>query len=178
MLMVSFLALEPGIQQWKNQFHWSRKAIPIVLFVNSLTSLALTAQVTFSAWRGDFRISAPLVDSFHWVAAHSAPEEVVFADFDTASLIPQYTHNVVFCGYINAVDFHKKFRDLNDFFRAGAPEQYRLGLLERFGIRYVFLTHEEERALPELVHDPQFRTVFRNDVVTVLAIETAPLPSG
>jgi hypothetical protein len=171
MLLVSFFVLEPKILRWKKQFRSSKKAIAIVLFANGLTSLALAAQVTLLARTGDFRISTQLIDSFRWLDAHSAKDEVVLADFDTASLIPQYTQNIVFCGYINAVDFDKKYQDLNRFFRAGTQESFRLSLLQAFDVRYVLLTHEEERALPELIHDPQVRSVFRNDASTVLAIK-------
>src|SRR5205823_7384434 len=129
MVMLAFFALEPKIVQWSNRVRWSSLAIIALLAGNNLTSIALTAQAAWLARKGDFRIDANLVNSFRWLDAHSRRDDVILADFENSNLIPQYTHNVVFCGYINAVYFDEKIKQILEFLCHVSSDNYRIFFL-------------------------------------------------
>jgi len=167
MVMLAFFALEPKIVQWSNRVRWSSLAIIALLAGNSLTSVALTAQAAWLARKGDFRIDANLVNSFRWLDAHSRRDDVILADFENSNLIPQYTHSVVFCGYINAVNFDEKLKQIREFLSPASSDNFRISLLHRYNIRFVLLTADERGQLPEITN---LTEVYRNRAAVVLAV--------
>lgn len=175
MLMLAFFALETRIADWSKSVRWSHLALITLLCLNSLTSVALTAQAAWLAKTGDFRVNADLVSSFHWLDAHSRPDDVVLADFENSNLIPQYTHNVVFCGYINAVNFQEKLKQVQGFLNPATPGDFRTALLNGYRVEFVLLTPEEARVLPEIAN---LRRVYRNNAAVVFALVTEGQPKS
>jgi hypothetical protein len=170
MVMFTFFALEKSITEWKAKTRWASALVTVLLIVNSFTSLALTAQAAWLVRKGDFRVNATLVDAYSWLNTHSAFEDIVLADFDNSNQIPQYTHNVVFCGYINAVNFNQKFETLQQFLKPGASSQFRQLLLRQYGVRFLLLTTTEAHDFAQLEHATVVKEVFRNDAAVVFTV--------
>lgn len=140
MLMLGFIGMEAPLTDWVRKATWSRRLLVVGLLANGLTSFALTAQITWSVWKGNYRTDAALLDAYSWLSDHSNPRDVVFADFDNSSQLPQYSHNFVFCGYINAVEFDKKYAQIDSFLDPQIKDDFRQRLLSRYGIHFVLLT--------------------------------------
>jgi hypothetical protein len=170
LVMVVFLGLERPLTQWIQKGRWARVSIMILLAVNGLTSVALTAQTARLAWRGSYRIDQRLVEAYTWLDNHSQPDELVLADFDNSNRIPQYGHNRVFCGYSNTVRFAEKTEAVDLFFVPGTSNVVREGLLRQNAIRYVLLNQEEARQLTVLRNAPFVNQVFANDAAVIYAV--------
>jgi hypothetical protein len=172
LVMIVMLGLQEDIRRWwRTASHWRTSAIAAILFVNSLTSLALTAQLVWLTAHGDFRASASLLQSFSWLDAHSRADDAILADFDISNNLPQYTKNVVYCGYLNAVNFGEKFKNQRAFFDPQTKNEFRSQLIEENPVRFVLLTSEEEREIPAAVKLPSLKEVFRNDAAVVFAVQ-------
>ena len=167
MLMVAFLGLEETIAKWEAQTRRPHLWIAVLLLANSLTSLALSAQVIWLVKKGDFRADAELVNAFHWVNAHSQAEDVVLADFETSNEMAQYTHNAMFCGYINAVDFNRKADMQERFLDPKTTDQFRRSVLQAQRIRFVLLTREESVRLDFFHGESSLSEVFENNSAVV-----------
>jgi hypothetical protein len=166
LVLIVLIGLEASLMKWRIRSRLTTAIVTIVLIGNSLTSLALVGQSTLLASRGDFRVDARLLDSFAWINLHSSPNDVVLADFDIASHIPRYTHNVVFLGYDNAVHFQDKARDLSLFFDPKTPDEFREELVRRNSVRFVLLTLPEAQAVGAN-RSLFLKEVFRNDSAIV-----------
>ncbi len=167
LVMVVFLGLEGLLTQWIQNGRWARISIVLVLAVNGLTAVGLTAQTARLAWRGNYRLDQGLVEAYNWLDKHSQPDELVLADFDNSNRIPQYTHNRVFCGYSNTVRFAEKTEAVDLFFALGTSNVVRDGLLHQNAIRYVLLTQEEARQLSVLRSAPVLNQVFANNAAVI-----------
>lgn len=167
MVMVVFLGLEKPLTEWKLKGRWAHISIMAVLALNSLTSAALTAQAVRQVVKGNYRIDHHLLEAYLWLDRHSRSNELVLADFDNSNRIPQYTHNRVFCGYINTVRFNEKEEAVDQFFRPNTSNTFREDLLQQNDIRYVLISREEARQLTLLGNAPFIKEVFRNDAVVI-----------
>lgn len=168
MLVLGFIGLEAPLTGWLRQASWSRKGLAAALVVNGLTSLALTAQIAWSVWKGDYQTDAAMLNAYSWVSDHSKPRDVVFADFNNSSQLPQYTHNFVFCGYINAVEFDKKYAQIESFLDPQIGDDFRQQLLNRYGIHFVLLTPQEYENLSSAGQGRFLREIFSNKSAVVL----------
>ena len=147
-----------------------------LLCTNSLTSIALTGQAIVLAKKGDFRVNTKLLEAFRWLDGHSAPNDIVLADFDLASQVPDYTHNVVFCGYANAVDVQHKLGVLAEFLDPRTSPKLREGFIRRIAPKFILLSPAEEESLH--LADMQVLTqVFKNDSAVILFVNNAQLGS-
>ncbi len=169
LVMVVFLGLQGPLTQWIHNGRWARISIVLVLAVNGLTSVGLTAQTARLAWRGNYRLDQGLVEAYTWLDSHSQPDELVLADFDNSNRIPQYTHNRVFCGYSNTVRFAQKTEAVDLFFTSGTSNVVRDALLQQNAIRYVLLTQEEATQLTVLGSDLFLNRVFSNNAAVIYA---------
>jgi hypothetical protein len=175
MIMIVLLALENSITQWKNRVGWT--AVPAIvglLLVNSLTSLSLTAQAVVLARRGEFHTDARTIAAYSWLDEHSRKNDVVFADFPLSNEIPQYTRDVVFCGYGNAVNFPEKTREVKRFLDANTPNEFREKLIRQNGVDFVFLTTSERQSVPTIAQASFLREVFSNPSITIYAVNPVP----
>lgn len=146
LVMIVLVGLKPSVI-WEEKRRWARTFILALLAVNSFTSVALAGQVFVLAMRGEFRVSAQSLEAYSWLDGHSDPNDVVFADFEIANQIPQYTHNRVFCGYDNAVNFDDKLRELQQFLDPKTSVEFREQLIQQNAIQFILLTPAEERAI-------------------------------
>jgi hypothetical protein len=169
LVMIVLVGLEKPIAEWKKNRRWAVASIIVILAVNSLTSVALTGQVILLVRQGEYRVDSNLLEAFSWLNAHSRTDDVIFADFDTASLIPQYTHDNVFCGYDNAVRFNEKFRAIQQFLDPRTSNTFREQLIQQNAIQFVLLTVTEERELAARGEFPFLKEVFRNDAAVIFS---------
>ena len=145
MILIGLAGVEGLITDWTQSAKWTRKVIVALLIVNSLTSIALAGQVVVLAAKGDFRTDSKLMEAFGWLDSHSSVNDVVLADFDLSSQIPDYTHTVVFCGYANAVlNLRQKLDSLNQFMSPRASNEYRAAFIRQTAARFVLLSTFEE----------------------------------
>jgi hypothetical protein len=170
LVMIVLVGLEKPIAEWKKNQRWAVAGIIALLAVNSLTSVALTGQAILLVTQGEYRVDSNLLEAFSWLNAHSRTDDVIFADFDTASLIPQYTHDNVFCGYDNAVRFNEKFRAIQQFLDPQTANSFREQLIQQNAIQFVLLTVTEERELAARGEFPFLKEVFRNDAAVIFSV--------
>jgi hypothetical protein len=176
LVMLVLLGLEKPIAEWRENWHWASTGLVAILVVNSFTSIALVGQAALLAARGDFRVDAQLLDSYSWLNAHSRANDVVLADFDNSNSLPQYTHNVVFCGYNNAVRFDDKLKDVQQFLDPKTPNAFRKQLIQQSAIQFVLLTGDEERQFTQMQiaqetfdEAPFGREIFRNHAAIIFS---------
>jgi len=173
LVMIVLVGLEKPIAEWKEKWRWASASIIALLVVNSFTSIALTGQAVLLATQGDYRADSRLLEAFSWLNAHSRADDVIFADFDMANLIPQYTHDNVFCGYDNAVHLEDKFRAIRQFLDPETSNEFREQLIQQNAIQFVLLTAAEEREIAALGEAPFVKEVFRNNAAVIFSV-TAP----
>ena len=123
--------------------------------------------------RGDFRADAQLLEGYSWLDKHAPTDAVVLADFDNSNQIPQYTHNRVFCGYLNAVEFDEKSKEQERFLGPDAPNGFRAQLISQNDIQFVLLTASEEQELKPLSGVLFTRQVFRNNAAVIFQVGSA-----
>ena len=167
LVMVVLAGLQMRITAWRNGSRWATVVIAAVLFVNSLTSIALLAQAVVQVAKADFRIDQNLKTAFVWLNEHSRPDDLVFADFNLSNQLPSYTHNRVFYGYLNTVKATDKAKEMKEFFFANGRENSRKEMLHREGIQFVLLTPEEEHIIDAGNVPTYLREVFRNEATAV-----------
>ncbi len=171
MVMVVLLGLQSAITAWKNRNgRLATATVAGLLCVNSLTSLALTGQAVVLARRGEFHTDAQKIAAYAWLDQHSQKNDVVFADFDIANEIPQYTRDVVFCGYGNAVNFQEKARLLKQFLDPAATKAFRQDLIRQYGIRFVLLTPGEDRSAASIAQATFLTESFRNNAAAIYMV--------
>lgn len=170
LVMIVLIGLETPIAEWKDNRRWAGASIIALLVVNSFTSIALTGQAILLAAQGDFRSDSHLLEAFSWLNAHSHTDDVIFADFEIANLIPQYTHDNVFCGYANAVHLDDKLRAIQQFLHPHTSNTFREQLLQQNAIQFVLLTATEERELAVLGEAPFLKEVFRNNATVIFSV--------
>lgn len=176
MVLVGIAWMELRIAGWLQRGKWTRILVLALLCTNSLTSIALTGQAIVLAKKGDFRVNTKLLEAFRWLDGHSAPNDIVLADFDLASQVPDYTHNVVFCGYANAVDVQHKLGVLAEFLDPRTSPKLREGFIRRIAPKFILLSPAEEESLH--LADMQVLTqVFKNDSAVILFVNNAQLGS-
>jgi hypothetical protein len=176
-VMVVLLGLEGPITKWREERRWASGCIVVLLLVNSATSIALTGQAVQLVARGDFRADSQLLQAFAWLNANSLPNEVVLANFETSNQLPQYAHNIVFCGYVNAVRFGDKFREQQEFLNQATSNEFRAQMIRQNAIQFVMLTAGEAHDLVSLRQAPFLREVFRNRTAVVFRV-TTPQPAS
>jgi UDP-galactopyranose mutase len=110
------------------------------------------------------------LDSYSWLNARSRADDVVLADFENSNHMPQYTHNVVFCGYDNAVEFGDKLRDLQQFFDPKTATEFRKRLIQQNAIQFVLLTAAEQQDIAAIGEVPFLREVFRNNAAVIFSV--------
>jgi hypothetical protein len=147
MALVGFAGLEEPVLRWVVRRSLHKTVVTALLILNSLTSISLTAQATLLAHKGDFHQDSALLGAFAWLDSHSQRNDVVFADFDISSQVPQHTNDIVFCGYVNTVRLNEKLRLQDEFLDRRATDEFRLQFLRNNNVRFVMLSALENRNL-------------------------------
>ncbi len=170
MVMLALVGLAEPIAEWRGNRRWASTVIVVVVVVNSFTSIALVGQVFVLAIQGDFRVNAQILEAYSWLNGHSRADDVVLADFEISNHIPQYTHNIVFCGYDNAVHFDDKLRALQQFLDTKTSNEFRKRLIQQNAIHFVLLTAAEERELTAVSEAAFLKEVFRNHAAVIFSV--------
>ncbi|HTS35252.1 MAG TPA: hypothetical protein VMH04_06245 [Candidatus Solibacter sp.] len=167
LIMLLMAGLQRLIIAWKDRSRAAGAVIVGLLVVNSLTSVALTGQAVVLVKHGDFRTDSELLTAFSWLDAHSQRDDVTLADFAISNEIPAYTHNIVYCGYLNAVNFDFKMKAMQEFFGRETSNGFREQMLRDNQVRFVVLTAAEARDLAPLSGAPFAQEVFRNNAAVI-----------
>ena len=170
MVLIGLAGLESRIRYWTQRSEWVRRAIVALLIVNSFTSIALAGQDVVLAAKGDFRTDSRLLAAFRWLNGHSNVNDIVLADFNLSSQIPDYRHNVVFCGYSNAVNFRQKLDSVTQFLSPRASNESRTVFIRQTGASLVLLSTSEEHDL-HLADIHVLRQVFKNDLAVIFLVD-------
>lgn len=170
LVMITLLGMEDAISAWTSVSRSAKTVIIALLAVNSFTSIALTGQAALLAARGEFRVDKELLEAYAWLDAHSHTDDLILADFDNSSNMPQYTHDVVYCGYENAVNFHDKLSAEQEFFDSHTPNAFRDQFIHQNRIQFLLVTSQEERQIATLGDDPFLQVVFRNGVAVIFSV--------
>lgn len=178
MLLVAFVLLKKTASSWTRRVHWANALLMVALIANSLTSLALTAQAVWLVKTGDFQIESARLQAYGWILSNSQSGEIILADFEHSNEMPQYTHNTVFCGYINAVEFKKKLESVELFFDPRVSDNFRQKLLQQYNVHYILLTPTEYRDLRAAGRILFLTECYRNTVAVILGNNKAALATG
>lgn len=172
MILLVLAGMEKPIMKWRMSSRRATAAIVTLLFINSLTSLALTAQIVTLVRSGEYSTDADLLAAYAWLGQHSRASDAVLADFWTSNQMPQFIHNNVFCGYGNAVHVNDKLKAMNEFLDPATPNVFRQKLLRDNAIQFVLLTQQEAGKLGTLLRASFVNEVFRSDGAVILAVRS------
>jgi hypothetical protein len=172
MVLIGLAGLEGWIREWTRRAKLGRRVIVTLLILNSFTSIALAGQVVVLAAKGDFRTDSKLVEAFGWLNRHSTANDIVLADFDLSSQIPDYTHDVVFCGYGNAVNVRQKFDLIAQFLDPRTSRESRAAFIRQTSARFVLLSPSEEDGL-HLAKTRFLSQVFKNDAAVIFLVDAS-----
>ena len=160
-----------GMAEWYGELPARGRGVGLVVWVllvlNGLTAVGLTAAASTRVVAGDFRRDVALVAAIRWIGDHSSPGDVVLASYDNANLVPQYTHNHALCGYYNAVDYFGKRAEIERFLDPTSPEEFRAGVIRRYDVQYVLLSRAERDRIESQGRIPLVRKVFENSAAAV-----------
>ena len=171
MVMLVLLGIERPIIRFTQNQRWAMAWIVSILFVNSLTSLALAGQAVVLVAHGEYRIDTDRLAAFSWLNAHSQPGDITLADLETSNSLPQYISSRVYCGYGNAVHADYKLKAVREFFNPQAANGFREDLIRRNGIQFVLLTGSEIGDLDGVVHASLLKEVYRNNSAVILSVQ-------
>jgi len=158
----------------RRQARWRWLAQAAVVALAAMSNLYLTAGLTLAAatrapalfWPAD------LLAGVDWLGENTSWEETVLAGPETGSLIPaRIGHRVVVGHGMETVDYEGKRAAVARFFAADTPDAWRLTLLRKLQVMWVF-HGPEERALGDFDPDsvPYLEPVFRRGKVTVYRV--------
>jgi hypothetical protein len=144
-----------------------------LLLVNAASSVVLLTRALRLIEHGEARTPRGLVAAYRWFDGRAGEHDVVMAALESGNRIPRYSSATSFLGHIFCtVDAPAKARSVQDFYSGTTSDESRLGLIRRFGIRYVF-HGGAERALG--TWDPArarwLTEVFRNGAAAIYAVK-------
>ncbi|MBC8230641.1 hypothetical protein H8E77_13920 [bacterium] len=143
------------------------------LLVNSFTSIWLLKWKCDEVWQGKHHTDSRLITAFDWLEENSSPSDIVLSSYPTGNKIPRYSGNKVFCGYgYNTVDFNGKINAVKQFFNLETSDKYRLDLIKKYKIEYLF-HGPSERAIGKYIPEisPFLKQVYQNDIVMIYSVK-------
>lgn len=167
LVMIMVFGLQQPIAEWREKWHRASAAIIALVIINSFTSIALVGQAVLLVKRGDFRVESQLLEAYSWLNTHSQTGDVILADLDNSNQIPSYTHNIVFCGYLNAVNFDHKMKAMQQFLKPETSNAFRGQLIQQSGAQFILLTAAETRDLAASGGTSFLQEIFRNRAAVI-----------
>jgi hypothetical protein len=159
------------------------RAIPILFLLAVIPSnLYLLAWRVVVLNRHDypFYLYQDDVAAMRWLDEHTNPDDVVLSSFTIGHYIPGLAGNKAFLSNaVMTMDFNHKREMVNDFFDSATPDNERLAMIQKYGIRYVFFGLAE-RALGD--YDPSTTSwlalMFSSPQVDVYSVKPDKLPTA
>lgn len=159
------------------------RAIPILFLLAVIpTNLYLLAWQVVVLNRHDypFYLYRDDVAAMRWLDEHTNPDDVVLSSFTLGHYIPGLAGNKAFLSNaVMTMDFNHKRERVNDFFDSATPDNERLAMIQKYGIRYVFFGLAE-RALGD--YDPSTTSwltlMFSSPQVDVYSVKPDKLPTA
>jgi len=153
-------------------------AVAAIIAFSALTNVYLFGWRFFDLSRYDYPyyLYRDEIAALRWLEANAAGDAVVLSSQAIGQYVPAETGAHAFLAHwAQTVDYYGKEAAVARFFDAAMPEQERLQTVAEFGVDYVFLG-PAERAIgsPALLDDANFRPVFAQGDVTILAPQEAP----
>lgn len=96
------------------------------------------------------------MDGIRYLRDHTNQSDVVMAGLTAGNFIPAYAGNFVYFGQTNTVDYENKYRNLEEFFRAGLSKEAAQRVLKEGRVTYVFYSLQER----EFSKIDDFATVY------------------
>lgn len=84
------------------------------------------------------------MDGIRYLRDQTNQSDVVMAGLTAGNFIPAYAGNFVYFGQTNTVDYENKYRNLEEFFRAGLSEDAARRVLKEGRVIYVFYSVQEK----------------------------------
>lgn len=108
-----------------------------------------------------------------WLNAHTHPDEPVLSSLTIGQYVPSQSGNSAFLGHWAAtVDFFSKERAVATFFSDQTPDSWRHEVLDRYGIRYVYVGLPERQLGTYNPNETSFlHRVYANSTVTIFSVE-------
>lgn len=120
------------------------RALLVALTLPSTLIVLLSATLAAAAGQADLVTSAEEVSAVTWLAAHSAPDDVIWAAYAMGSYIPAHSGRRVVLGHwTETVDLADKQSATIRFFGT-ASDAERRALLDRYRVDYVFYGPREQ----------------------------------
>jgi hypothetical protein len=93
------------------------------------------------------------LSAMEWLETNSESSDVVLSALSVGQFIPAISGNKVFLGHwTQTLDFHGKTEMVERFFDDSTDDEYRLGIIREFDVKYVFWGQEERGLGP---YNPQ-----------------------
>lgn len=124
------------------------------------------------------RLSPPVfheemeLEAIDWLAAHTQPSDVVFASSQVGNYIPTRAGNRVFLGHVlETIHAEEKEGIVRQFFQAQTSDAYRIKILRRYNVAYLFYG-PVERVLGDFQPAPRsyLEEVFTNGRYTIYEV--------
>jgi hypothetical protein len=160
---------------------WFTRVIPtLVLLAVIPTNLYLLAWRAVDLNRHDYPyyLHRDDVAAMHWLDEHTAPDDVVLSSFTIGHYIPGLAGNRAFlANAVMTMDFNHKREMTDAFFDAATPDDERLAMTQKYGIRYVF-SGPAERRLGDYdpATAPWLALAFSTPQVDVYSVQMDKLP--
>ena len=84
------------------------------------------------------------MDGIRFLRDQTNHSDVVMAGLTAGNFIPAYAGNFVYFGQTNTVDYENKYRNLEEFFRAGLSKEAAQRILKEGRVTYVFYSVQEK----------------------------------
>jgi uncharacterized membrane protein len=115
----------------------------------------------------------PLKDwmaAIRWLNENTPSDSVVLSEVTAGNYIPAYSHNKVYFGQANTVQYDRKQKEATEFFSGKMSESQAKNLFSRGRIKYIFVSVQEQsdangKNLKEWY--PGLVEVYKNTIVTI-----------
>jgi hypothetical protein len=114
------------------------------------------------------------IEAVEWVRQNVAQTAVFLGDYQTGNLIPADAGQRVVLGHwAETVDYEQRVAEVAQFYQAGSGDAWRLDLLARYGVDYVWWG-PRERELGDFVPETAvyLTPVYQNETITIYQVST------
>lgn len=176
--------LSEVFDRWIGRF-WSREraqrlAVISFIMLSSLTGVYLWLWRFVDLGRHDYPyyLHKDEITALDWLEANAEPNDVVLSSMTAGHYIPVFTDSHAFLAHwAQTLGFYDKRDRVARFFDAAAPDEERLAMIQKYGIRYVFFG-PAERALGDYdaATTSWLELVFSSSQVNVYSVKSDKLP--
>lgn len=118
----------------------------------------------------------PLKDwmaAIRWLNNNTPADSVVLSEVTAGNYIPGYSHNIVYFGQANTVQYDRKQAEATKFFSGLLTQSEAMNLFQRGHISYIFFSIQEKddaKGKELLTMYPFLKEVYKNQVVSIYSV--------